>query len=167
MRRLGIAAGFVAIALLSEGARALETDQFYAWNRPLADATDALNARINAEIEAALARVNARRDAGSCPCRTAYVAIRERFDYTIFGPTEVWTRKTSLVERVPATASEEARFRQSFLYHNTTRFDTARWMPPSPTIEIAGVRVGTDKLSHFFMNGPWLESVYRAALRID
>jgi hypothetical protein len=38
-------------------------------------------------------------------------------------------------------------------------------MPPSPTIEIAGVRVGTDKLSHFFLGGPWLEITYRAALK--
>ena len=164
MRRAGVAAGLVAIALLTGRTRALETDQFYAWKRPLADSTDALNERINAEIEAALARVNARHDAKSCTCRTAYVAIRERFDYPIFGPAELWSRKTSRVERVPSTEAEEELFRRSFLHYQTSRFDTVRWMPPSPTIEIAGVRVGTDKLSHFFMNGPWLDSSYRAAL---
>jgi len=161
--RLGFATGLVAVALLTERTHALETDQFYAWKRPLADATDAINEKINAEIEAALARVSARHGSPPCPCRTAYVAIREQFDYPIFGPTELWARKTSLVERVPSSPGEYDRFRRSYLYRQTSPLDTVRWMPPSPTIEIAGVRVGTDKISHFLMNGPWLDSAYRAA----
>ena len=41
-------------------ALAIETDQYYAWGRPIADSTEILNAKMNLEIDRALARVNAR-----------------------------------------------------------------------------------------------------------
>jgi hypothetical protein len=38
-------------------------------------------------------------------------------------------------------------------------------MPPSPTIEVNGVRIGTDKLSHFFSEGAWLFTSYSRYVR--
>jgi hypothetical protein len=155
----------VGIALGSAPVQALETDQFYAWTRPLEDATDAINHRINAEIAETLARVNAERGATSCPCGKVKRAIREHFDYAIIARPELWVTKTSQVDRVPATPDEEPVFRRAFLYGGTSPLDPVLWMPPSPTIEIAGVRVGTDKLGHFFSDGAWLEASYRRALK--
>ena len=37
-------------------------------------------------------------------------------------------------------------------------------MPPSPTIEVAGVRIGADKLGHFLSDGASAEKRYRRAL---
>jgi hypothetical protein len=159
-----LAAGLVTIAVFALPARALETDQFYAWNRPLSDATDAINERINADIGLALARINAHHEKASCPCRTAQQAIREHFDYAIIARPELWATKTSDVERIPATPDEERLFRHAYLYSGTSPFDPVLWMPPSPTIELAGVRVGADKLGHFFSDGGWLESAYRRAV---
>ena len=165
MRLSRLAAGLVGIALVAAPSRALETDQFYAWTRPLEDATEAINQRINAEVAETLARVNARHDAASSPCRTAQKAIRNHFDYAIIARPELWATKTSDVDRVPATADEEWRFRSAYLYGETSPLDPVLWMPPSPTIEIAGVRVGVDKLGHFFSDGAWLETSYRRALK--
>jgi len=161
----GLASGLVAIALVAVQARALETDQFYAWTRPIQDATDAINERINNDIAAALARVNSQRDPASCPCRAAQEAIRDQFNYLIIAPPELWATKTSSVGRIPATPDEEPRFRRSYLYGETSALDRILWMPPSPTIEIAGVRTGADKLGHFFSDGAWIEGSYRHALK--
>jgi hypothetical protein len=141
---------------------ALETDQFYSWNRPLEDATDALNAAVNDGIEEVLERVNARRR--PCACKDIAGAIDRRFGYAIISRLEVWTLKTSLVERAPATADEEPAYRREWLYGGSAPIEAINWMPPSPTIEVAGVRVGTDKLGHFFSDGELAYAWYRHAL---
>jgi len=161
----GFAVSLVTIALVAVPARALETDQYYAWKRPLKDATDAINEKINADVAEALARFNSHHDPASCPCRTAQAAIRDHFNYLIIGRPELWATKTSLVNRIPATSDEEPRFRHAYLYGKTAPIDPVLWMPPSPTIEIAGVRTGADKLGHFFSDGAWIEGSYRHALK--
>jgi len=165
VRSFRVPAGLLAIAFLAVPAAALETDQFYAWTRPLNDATAAINERINADVAEALARLNAHHDAASCPCRTAENAIRNYFDYGVIARPELWATKTSLLDRVPATPEEEPRFRRAYLYGKTSPFDPVLWMPPSPTIEIAGIRIGADKLGHFFSDGAWTEGAYRRALQ--
>ena len=165
MRIRGWAAGLAAIACLAYPAAALETDQFYAWTRPLQDAAEAINERINADVAEALSRVNARHDAASCPCRTTVNAIRDHFDYLIIARPELWATKTSLVQRIPATPGEEPQFRRRYLYGATSPLDPVLWMPPSPTIEISGIRLGADKLGHFFSDGAWAEGAYRRALK--
>jgi len=151
------------LVLLVAGSRAgaLETDQFYAWNRPLADATDAINTKINADIAAALEEVNTRLGADTCTCERVQKRIRHRFSYLIFLKPEVWATNTSTIERIPSTPSEELSFRHDYLYGATSPLDPVRFMPPSPTILVGGVRIGTDKLSHFFSEGAWLFISYR------
>jgi hypothetical protein len=161
----GIVTGLAAIALVASQVRALETDQFYAWTRPLNDASDAINEHINADVAFALARVNARHPAGRCSCRIAREAIFDRFDYAVIAKPELWANQSALVDRIPATAEETASYRGAYLYGHTSPLDPILWMPPSPTIEIAGVRLGIDKLGHFFDDGEWAEGAYRRALK--
>ena len=165
MSRPAVAAVFLAFGVLAKPVMALETDQFYAWGRSLADASDAINTRINADIATALAGVNGRHHGVSCSCRTAEAAIRDHFKYLIFARPEQWSIKTSLVERIPATPDEEPQYRRLYLFGATSPLDPVRWMPPSPTIEVAGVRIGTDKIGHFFSDGAWIERSYRRALK--
>ena len=143
-------------------ARALECDQYYAWGRPLADATAAINAKVNADIAAALAEINDRRDRDELSCRAVEKHIVDRFIYLIFLRPETWATNTSLVERVPATPGEELQFRTAYVYGRTSAIDIIRWMPPSPTISVNGVRIGTDKLSHLFSEGLWYHRWYRS-----
>lgn len=155
----------VILAATASPAPALETDQFYAWKRPLKDATVAINAKINADIDAALAAVNSKFEAGNCPCATVQKAIRRRFNYLLFLKPELWATNTSMLDRVPATHDEELSFRHAYLFGATSPLDPIRFMPPSPTIEVNGVRIGTDKLSHFFSEGAWLFISYRYYVR--
>jgi hypothetical protein len=152
----------IVLAAATAGpAEALETDQFYAWTRPLADSTDALNAEINAGIEEVLARVNAGRRQHSCPDVTE--AIHRRFEFAVVSRIELWAMQTAVVERAPADPDEESSYRRGWLYGETSALDPIRWMPPSPTIEVAGVRIGADKLGHFFCDGASAEKSYRRA----
>jgi len=151
------------IFLAAPWCRALETDQFYAWNRPLKDATGAINAEVNAEIEAALQRIDARRK--PCSCKDAEKAIHDRFEYAVIARIELWAMKSSLVDRVPANADEEPTYRREWIYGKTSPLDPINWMPASPTIEVAGVRIGADKLGHFFSDGEWAHQWYQRTLK--
>jgi len=164
--RIGrLAAAAAAAWLGSAGVRALETDQFFAWGHPLADASDPINTKVNAEIVAALDRVNERHPLGSCSCRVARQAIRERLHYPIMTRIELWASNSPSVSRFPKTAEEEYQFRHAYLYSRSSPLDPIRWMPPSPTFQIDGIRVGADKLGHLFSVGAWIERPYKRARR--
>ncbi len=158
-RRLAVA--LTVAGLLAAPARTLETDQFYAWTTPLSDSADAVNDHINAEIDDVLQHVNVRPD---CPCATARQAIQRRLHYPFISQVELWIVNTPDVSRFPRTSAEEKAFRQTYLYRGRSPFDPVRWMPASPTIQIGGVRLGADKLGHFFSVGGWIEGPYRRAI---
>jgi len=144
-------------------ARAIETDQYYAWGRPIADSTEILNAKMNLEIDRALARVNARASWKRLNCSMARKRVVDHFRLLIFHELELWANNTSLVARIPSTSWEELKFRDRYLYHDHGKFDFVTAMPPSPTIELAGVRMGTDKLTHFMSEGWWYYKWYYTA----
>ena len=134
-------------------ASALESDQYYAWGRELDDATDLLNAKVRLEIDRLLIELNAR--ASRPKCEKVAKRIGVHFKQLIFHEIEIWAANSSLVPRIPATAEEELTFTDRYLYRHTHLLDYGTKVPPSPTIELNGVRLGTDKLSHFFSEGYW------------
>ncbi len=156
---LGIAAAVCGPAV------GLETDQYYAWGRELADATEVLNAKVNLEIASALERVNARRSWERRSCPAVARRIASRFRWFIFHDLELWAANTALVERVPGDEEDELRFMREYLYHRTGLFDPGTKVPPSPTIEVGAVRFGTDKLAHFFSQGWKYYDSYRRGRR--
>jgi hypothetical protein len=161
-RRFAIA-GLIVAALSSTKAGALETDQYYSWGHPLADATAALNAKINLEITRAVSAAETR-DPGNPPtCKAIETELRSRLHFVILQPIEVWVTQSPLVPRDPETRQEELAFRRDNLNGNHGPFDVGRWIPDSPTVEVNGVRFGTDKISHFFSSGWRYRDKYLAA----
>lgn len=148
------AAAVVALTVLAAGrAEALETDQYYAWGLPLEDATAALNAKINYEIGRALATATERSRPEPASCRDITRAFRKRNDFFILQPLEAWVTHSSLVPRLPAAPEDLLDFRHEDIYGGFGPLDIGRWVPDSPTVEVDGVRFGTDKISHFFSSG--------------
>ena len=131
---------------------ALETDQFYAWGKPIEDSTHYLNAWVRLQIQNALdSRVNGKaRD-----CEAAVNMVQKRLQHSIYQPIELWINSTDLVDRVPHGVEEYRDYRQSYLLARTYPLDTARGLQPSPTLEVNGIRFGSDKLAHFFSEGWW------------
>jgi hypothetical protein len=146
-------------------ARALETDQYWGFEEPLRDATAAINAKVNFEIQAALAETNADGRGSRRRCDDVVDSIARRFRFPFFQRIETWSLASRLVDRVPANREDEERYRNSSLYSRTAKWDVVRWMPLSPTIESQGVRFGTDKLSHFFSQGAYYHRHHRRLSR--
>ncbi len=162
--RVGAAAlAAAALALAAPPVRAIETDQYYAWGRPLADATDALNAKVGLELERVLAAVNGKPSWQRLSCDDVRRRVSDHLRQFLIHDVELWANNTSLIERIPADAGEEFQYRKRYLYHDHGFLDPVTMVPPSPTIEVHGVRFGTDKLTHFFSEGWWYHKVYRRA----
>ncbi len=148
-------------ALLAGQAAALETDQYYTWGTELADATDVVNAKLNLEMERAIAAF----DRPPEQCIAIAKRFRKRMRFLLFHHVQTWTLHTSLVERMPEAGPGDLDYRRTNLYHNHGLFDFGMWMPITPTIQVNGVRIGTDKLSHFLSSGWTYYGSYRRALK--
>jgi hypothetical protein len=149
----GTAALALSTLVLVTGAQALETDQYSTWGHPLADATAPLSAKVNLEIRRALEAVAARHRNGPATCSAIARELHGRLTFEILQPIEVWANQSTLAPRLPADAASELEFRRTNLNGNHGPLDFGRWVPDSPTVEVHGVRFGTDKLSHFFSSG--------------
>ncbi|MGD8441304.1 MAG: hypothetical protein PVG53_12255 [Holophagae bacterium] len=148
MVRSGVVA---ALMLAAAGASALETDQYWAWNRPLADSTEAVNARFNLELERTLAELPG--DLPAPICREVAAAYRSRMRFLLLHEIQNWAWNSRWVARIPDGAEAQRDYTHGNLYSNHPLFDPATWMPFTPTISVAGVRFGTDKLAHFVSSG--------------
>lgn len=161
MRRLAIGVASI-VALVAAPASALETDQYWAWGRPLADSTEAVNARFNLELERVLAELPGDRPAPSC--RKVAAEFRSRMRFLLLHDIQIWAWNSRWVDRIPEGADEQRVYARTNLYSNHPLIDPATWMPYTPTISVAGVRFGTDKLAHFVSSGWTYYSAYRKHL---
>jgi hypothetical protein len=162
MRRLGVVAALILLTP-AFGAHALETDQYYAWGRPLADSTDAVNARFNLELERAIESFPDQSPPKSC--RKIAAAYRSRMRFLLMHEIQVWAWNSQWVDRIPNGGEEQREYRRSNLYSNHPLIDVGTWMPFTPTIEVAGVRFGTDKLAHIVSSGWTYYSEYRRGIK--
>jgi hypothetical protein len=157
--------GLLLLLLLAPCAAALETDQYYAWGRSLEDSTAIINAKLGFELEQAAEELG--RTHGPVPpdCEEVAARLHERLHFSTFQNFELWALKTDLLARAPADATEELAYRETNLYRDHGLFDVGTWLPNSPTIEVAGIRLGTDKLAHFVSSGwRWYQN-YLTGLR--
>lgn len=143
---------FLACLLLSTASHGLETDQFYAWGKPIEDSTGYLNAWVIITVQKAL---DARQGDRDLDCEGAVRHIQRRLQHSIYQPIELWVTSGDLVDRFPRRLDEYRDYRSHYLLSKTYPLDFARWLPPSPTVEVDGIRFGTDKLAHFFSEGWW------------
>jgi hypothetical protein len=162
MTRRWLCLGFV-VAVAAGQVSALETDQYYAWGRPLADSTDAVNARFNLELERAIASFSDDRPPESC--HKIAVAYRARMRFVLLHDIQVWAWNSRWVARIPEGGEEQKEYRRTNLYSKHPLIDTGTWMPFTPTIQVAGVRFGTDKLAHLVSSGWTYYSEYRRGLK--
>ncbi len=162
MMRAHLVVGFVATLSFAVvwPTSALETDQYYSWGRELEDSTDVINAKFNLELERAISSF----DTPPEECIEIAIRFRKRMRFLLFHHVQMWAMNTSLVRRIPADADEDIVFRKTNLYHIHGAFDPGMWMTFTPTVEVNGVRIGTDKLSHFVSSGWTYYSTYRRAL---
>lgn len=157
-----IALSILAVLLCGGAALGAETDQYYAWGQPLTDSTDAVNARFNLELERSIASFpEGKPDA----CRRVAVEFRRRMRSILFHEIQVWSWNSKWVTRVPDGTGAQREYRQKNLYSKHPIIDPGTWMPYTPTIEVAGVRFGVDKISHIVSSGWTYFTVYEKAIK--
>jgi hypothetical protein len=153
----------LSLLVVPGSSSALETDQYYTWGLPLEDSTDMVNARFNLELERAIASFPAHKTPESC--RKVAVAYRSRMRFLLLHEIQLWAWNSKWVDRIPDGGEEWRQYRRSNMYSRNPPYDPATWMPYTPTIEVAGVRIGTDKLAHMVSSGWTYYGEYRKGLK--
>lgn len=156
--RLGFCLTLLAGSFINTPAQALETDQFYAWAKPIEDSTEYLNAWVRLQIQSAL---DSKAGLASEDCESAVQELQKRLQQSIYQPIELWIISSDLVDKVPKGLEENREYRSGYLLSKTYRFDTARGLQPSPTVQVNDIRFGSDKLAHFFSEGWWYYKYWR------
>jgi hypothetical protein len=142
----------LAVLLQCESVQALETDQFYAWGKPIEDSSEYLNAWVRLQIQSALDSNSA--DSAQ-DCESAVQNIQKHLQHSIYQPIELWIISSNLVDRIPRGLEASREYRSHYLLSKTFSFDYARLLQPSPTLQVSEIRFGSDKLAHFFSEGWW------------
>ena len=151
-KRFGSSLVLLAVLLINTPAQALETDQFYAWGKPIEDSTHYLNAWVRLTIQSAL---DSRPADALQDCESAVKEVQIDLQHSIYQPIELWIISSDLVDRVPRGLENDLDYRSKYLLSKTFLFDYARWLQPSPTLQVNEIRFGSDKLAHFFSEGWW------------
>ncbi len=164
-RRRGWVVGAVLAGVAVVGpAGALEVDPYYAWGHSPADASEVVNAKFDLEIRAAIVQAEAHGE-GLPSCEQVTRAVYDRLAFEIFQPIDLWAVQSPLLQRVPADGAETAEYRKNNLYSDAAPYDIGMWMPITPVIEVDGVLIGIDKLSHFVSSGWRYREAYLGARR--
>jgi len=77
---------------------------------------------------------------------------------------QLWAWNSQLVDRIPNGGDEQREYRRTSLYSNHPLIDTGTWMPFTPTILVADVRFGTDKIAHLVSSGWTYYGEYREGI---
>ena len=156
--QFGLCLTLSAGLLIGAPAHALETDQFYAWGKPIEDSTEHLNAWVRLEIQSAL---DSKAGSAAEDCEAAVDELQKRLQHSIYQPIELWIISSDLVDKIPKGLEANREYRSNYLLSETYKFDTARGLQPSPTLQVNEIRFGSDKLAHFFSEGWWYYKHWR------
>jgi len=153
-REVALALILLVAALPAGTSSALETDQYLAWGRPLADSTPVLNAWFNLRLGEIVREANA----GARPPGPWHMTVameRALRKAVVFHAPDDYAENSPLVHRIPGTAGEKLRYWSLSIYGDSPPLTPARLMPLASTVQAGGVRFGLDKLAHFVSVG-WL-----------
>ena len=105
--------------LINTSVHALETDQFYAWGKPIEDSTQYLNAWVRLQIQSAL---DSRPADALQDCEAAVEEVQSRLQHSIYQPIELWIISSNLVDRVPRGQEDDLDYRSRYLLSRTFLF---------------------------------------------
>ncbi len=124
------------------------------WNQSLRDASDLLNRYYNREINEVLSELP-----DDCSCETAAGDILKHFGVTLNAPLEKWIKSSSQIQKFPDEKTDkDALFRKSIFWKSgTPAFEKGQMISLDvmldESININGIIIGIDKLTHFTGSG--------------
>lgn len=157
------------ICLLNVSVFAGEVDQFLAWNQLPNDASFQLNVIFNEEIQTALDDIN--EDHFDCSCEEAAGRILKHFGIGLNTPLEKRLKKSNLIDKYPTRDipihDRYARsiFKQELPYKNIEQYQHySLQIQIDEVINVGGVYIGLDKITHFTASGYLYYRIYHLVL---
>ena len=151
--------------------RAGEVDPFFSLNQEIADSKEILNGYLNASIKDILERHHEEKSQGES-CENVSLHVMEKLgadDYYVTkvgalnSDFELWVNANAKVERSPKYGFSEEKYVQESIYAPKLKFFGVWHKELDATINIGGVYVGIDKLSHFLGSGYEYFKIYLQA----
>lgn len=139
---------FFLVLFAASGARAAETDQFFAWGVELNDCGDAFNRYLNEEVENFLVLRNNRNKQIASPEEMATELYLYLFQGLHSSRVRDWLWQSDEVDRHPAKEAMSPRDYQKVSIYRKPAFPFI--LPMARTVNINGVYCGIDKVGHFF-----------------
>ncbi len=159
----------VAILLLFTTIFPGEVDQYLAWNQLPNDESDLLNKLFNEEIQNALNEIN--KDHNDCSCTEAAGKILRHFGIGLNTSLEKRLKNTIDIDKYPnddILISERYKlsiFRIDYSFDIIDQYqDYSLQLQIDEIINIGGIYIGLDKLTHFTASGYLYYKIYQLAL---
>ncbi|MBF0361635.1 MAG: hypothetical protein HQK49_11525 [Oligoflexia bacterium] len=126
---------------------ALETDNFLALTEDIADSVDILNQHYNQVIQRRIDRINNGRF--NKTCHNVATQIGKEFIRGIEKETQTWVMENEDIDRIPRYNVSKYSYWKDSIYSRSI----VHLVAIAPTLNVNGIHMGTDKLSHFFILG--------------
>ena len=141
---------FVAFLLLFTqiNLQASETDNYLAWDKEIEDSTKEINTYYNGLIKDALKKVR-RRPFMRKKCERVATWIGKGIVKIDQKYTDHWVKKNKKIDRFPEYGTKKWKYLKKTIYKKVLKLGVNM----SPTININGIHMGSDKISHFFGMG--------------
>ncbi len=146
-----------------------EVDQYLAWNQLPNDETHYLNKLFNAEIQNALDEINKKHN--DCSCEEAAGRILKHFGIRLNTPLEKMLKNSNEIDKSPNDEThiseryKRSIFRRELPYENIEQFqDYSLEMQIDEVVNVGGIYIGLDKLTHFTASGYLYYRIYNLAL---
>lgn len=149
------------IVLSISNSQALETDNYLTWVMELKDSKNMINQYVNNVIQESLEKTNKRKKPRSCRVLTKKIGNKFRTVPPFIHPLEDFL-KANLTEDF--IYPDSRKYRPISIYNDRYRW-YLRFNGLAQNINVNGIYIGTDKLSHFVSTGRRYFNHYHKKLR--
>ena len=146
-----------------------EVDQYLAWNQLPNDESHYLNKLFNEEIQAALDEIN--KNHNDCSCEKAAGRILKHFGIGLNTPLEKQLKSSTQLDKYPpneihiSERYKKSIFRRELPFKNLEQYqDYSLEIYIDEVVNVGGIYIGLDKLTHFTASGFLYYKIYRLAL---
>ncbi|MFL5785668.1 MAG: hypothetical protein ACJ76H_13715 [Bacteriovoracaceae bacterium] len=150
---------FLFMIFFSLSGYALETDNYFVWNKELRDSSSYIDRYFEEKISEALTTITSP-ETKTCEQVTIEIAHNFASHLVHDNPVENWLFSVlSAEEIIPATLNwvEESIYREPYMFY-------IPWFGLAPNIQVNGFYFGTDKLSHFASTGMIYYKIFQREL---
>jgi len=152
----------VSIFFLNAG----EVDPYLAWKISLKDASILINQYFNREITKTLNQLP-----DNCSCETASAEILKNFGVVLNSPLEKWIKSNNKIEKFPNKESDNNHLLKKSIYWKDSKVSIEKSQMISlkimldEIININGIYIGVDKITHFTGSGYLYYKRYLSAIK--